>query len=507
MQTQLMPQTGGAPDTFSCSACGYSIPNTMPAGIRFPCPGCQAPLTSPGGGWSAEQAQQYQQWALQNANAAASLAHQNAVAQGAAVPHDDKRANFSLTSEQILVRDAQGRRLVIGSHVDESRRWALRAQDATNGTLVWESPRTLDFSMCPDRTRMGVRASILLVANAGHLHAFDVGSGRSLWNAALYSDVETLGDCDLPDELDVCFVTGVVVVHTKNERVTGIDAQTGSVLWQREADARPVAVGDFGLFLRWSDGIEVLDPRSGNAIAAHRGGGFDESAAFGGQIVVEAEQNGVAGFCLVEAQSGRLLSFSPAPGFDLGYGGEVCGRLGRFVVAQSTEKGNGYLYVVDPAAAPPKPGFFASLFGGAKPAHVARRVPGGSVVIDRLRTSDDAICIEAIPEQGGPTRVLVLDPQTLATRHDSGPIPFDESDARLTARGPFAAYVIPTSENHDSFELRVVWTANGQLAFSRNIGRYRALYFDDDGLVVHHDTSILLLCPNDGALIASYPHA
>src|SRR5690606_15983188 len=131
-----------------------------------------------------------------------------------------------------------------------------------------------------------------------------------------------------------------------------------------------------GLFLPWSDGIEVLDPRSGRALAVHRGD-FDEAAPLAGRIVLEGKQHDQEGFWLVDAQSGQLLSFSPAPGFDLGYGGEVCGMLGRFVIAQSTQSNNGWLYVIDPAAAPPKPGFFASLFGGAKPAHAARRVPGG----------------------------------------------------------------------------------------------------------------------------------
>ena len=99
----MNPQMGAAPQgipTFACPSCGYGVPNTMPAGIQFPCPGCQQVVTSPGGGWNAGQAAQYQAWALEHGNTAAALADAQA-------PQAEGRQNFSSTSNQITIVDPE----------------------------------------------------------------------------------------------------------------------------------------------------------------------------------------------------------------------------------------------------------------------------------------------------------------------------------------------------------------------------------------------------------------
>lgn len=495
----MNPQMGAAPQgipTFACPSCGYGVPNTMPAGIQFPCPGCQQVVTSPGGGWNAGQAAQYQAWALEHGNTAAALADAQA-------PQAEGRQNFSSTSNQITIVDPDGRRLIIGYHVDQSRQWAVRAQDARTGALAWESERTLHLSSCPDRGHMGVRAGLLLVAIGAQLLAFDSRSGRRVWTTNLGANPETRGDVDLPDEMDIRAVASVLVVRTTEENIVGVDAASGRVLWQHASDARLRHVGDLAVFLGYSDGIEVLEPTTGRVIASLRGD-FDEATTWGQLIALEMEHDDQDGFALVDPTTGQVQRFVPAGGIDFGWGGDCAGTVGRYLVAQATDKGVGYLHVIDPEAPLPKPGFFASLLGSKKPSHVGRKLPGPNVVVRKLRTTNDAICAE-VAVLDGPTHVWIIDPTSLSVRHDSGPLAFGETSPHLAARGPFAAYVVPTDQDKHAFELRVVLTQTGQPTFTRAIGRYNALYFDDQGVVVHYDTNILVLNPSDGAVLASYP--
>ncbi|MCA9633776.1 MAG: PQQ-binding-like beta-propeller repeat protein, partial [Myxococcales bacterium] len=219
--------------TFPCPSCGAAQPGSIPAGTPFPCWQCKHQLVAPAGsGPSAAQAAEYMNWALQHGNTAA------AQAAAQAPDRDPARANFSNTSEQVLIRTAQGRYLVMGSHVDASGGWCIRAQDVASGDIAWETPREYYFQSCPGLRHMGERAGVLFLAFGGSLTAWDADTGRKYWTTRLDREVYTRSDVNQGDSLDLWVLSGgTVVLRTEGvEEAIGLSLQNGQVLWRRPCE-------------------------------------------------------------------------------------------------------------------------------------------------------------------------------------------------------------------------------------------------------------------------------
>jgi len=104
---------------------------------------------------------------------------------------------------------------------------------------------------------------------------------------------------------------------------------------------------------------------------------------------------------------------------------------------------------------------------------------------------------------------VVLDPQTLQQRYDSGPLPYGEFTPHIEVGTDTMAYRVPTNDDGNEYELRVVQTATGQVIWTRNIGHWSGHYYartsQGERIVVYHDTDIVMLRPSDGAVLGGYP--
>ena len=502
----IQPQPHQSYASFACPSCNYAIPATIPAGMVFPCPMCQTPITAPqGSGPTADQAAEYQAWAMQHGNAAA------AVADAAAPVADPRRANFSSTSQQVLVRTRDGYYLVVGAHVDASHAWCLRAQNATSGELVWETPRQFEFATCPGTQEMGCRDGIIYLAVNGSIWAIDASNGHIYWQGRYPGRVMSHESMRGGDEMALYVVGGVVVVHVEdganNEGVVGLNGHDGGMLWQRYDEERvyvePTVQG--GLLIKYHNGCELLEPGTGAIIASLRDDDFGEAKAMGGFIMVAVDDYGDGeqeGVLLCDPANGKQLGFLAAPDIEVGtWAGEGACQLGHLIVATANASDGGRLYVIDPNN-PPRGGLRKK--AGC---YQARQIPGqGQLTFSNLQACADAICIDVGDYEGDVNRLLVLDPSTLAIRHDSGALPHDMSDSHFESMGSYVAYVVASNPDQSSYELRLVSTSSGQPLWSRPVGHWSGHYFTSDGyLAVYHDTDIELFHPGNGQVVAGYP--
>lgn len=498
--------------TFPCPHCGNQLPATVPAGMAFPCYKCGGQVTAPAGaGIDPAQAAQYTAWAMEHGNTAAALS----AAQGP--DQDPRRANFSPTSEQVLLHTPRGRALVLGSHVDQSQQWCLRAQDVASGEVAWETPRNLHLTTCPGLNHVALRGSFLFVRIQNQLLALDPETGRHYWSAQLAGEIETVAGLEQGDYLDLHLAQGAVVYRTTSDQVIGLDQQNGQQLWARENDNRLTALPNgAGVLLRYSDGVELVAP-SGQTLANLRGDGFEEGCVVGPYVVVRVEgyqgDSDDEGMLIVNGQTGEVVKYFSMPRVQGDTWGEHTTMVGSQLVFKA-ESGSGAtaLYVFDPQTTQQpstKPGFFASLFGGGKKSW-ARPLGGQAINAGSILATEDAIVALGHPPSGGEHRVVVLNPQTLQPRYDSGPLPFGEFVPCIAVGAQTMAYKVPQNEDQNEYELRVVNTTTGQVAWTRSMGHWVGHYYltpagGTEVLVLYHDTDILLLRPQDGAVLGGYP--
>ena len=493
---------------FPCPHCGQQVPGSIPAGTHFPCPWCKNMLVAPQA--SIEQmahAAAYVQHALEHGNTAAALADAQVA------PADSRRAQFSSTSNQVLVRDASRRYLVIGSHVDQSQQWCLRALDAQSGQLVWETQRTFAFHSCPGTQQMGSRDGMLFLFQQGVAYGIDAASGQILWQTRLHGNVQTVAGIPDGDEMAFVCADRVAVLRTedqyRNEHIIAIDCANGQTLWHREGDQKVQLAGNGLLLIKHSDGAEVVQLRTGQTVANVRGD-FADAQVVGPYVAVKADDYGEGdqtGMLLIDPATGNPVRFLPAAGIEVGtWDDDAACMLGQYIIAKSEANDGGRLMVIDPQQSPPKPGFFAKLFGGGGGGgFVGKRLDGPNRSFRKIAVSTDAVCLEVNTWDGDDFRFLVIDPMTMQVRHDSGKLPFDESDSFYEVFGTFVAYVVQADEDRNR-ELRVVETTGGRVVWTRPIGRWSSHWFTPEGLlVVYHDTDIEVFNPADGQVVAGYP--
>ncbi|MGE0328888.1 MAG: PQQ-binding-like beta-propeller repeat protein, partial [Polyangiaceae bacterium] len=351
--------------TFPCPSCGAAQPGSIPAGTPFPCWQCKHQLVAPAGsGPTAAQAAEYMNWALQHGNTAAAQADAQAPNQ------DSARGNFSTTSEQVLIRTAQGRYLVMGSHVDASGQWCIRAQDVASGDIAWETPRNYYFQSCPGLNHLAQRAGVLFLAQSGKLTAWDAESGRMYWNTQLGQEVETRSDMERGDYLDLHVLGSTVVVRTKQEEAIGLSLQNGQVLWRKPCNGRLQSTGSL-VVIHSEDGVELVSP-GGQAAARfdESAGKFGSAVAVGEYVVIQVDDhNGFEddeGLLILAAQTGQALNYFSTPKLNEDHYAEHTAILGgQIAYLASTVFGVSLLYLLDPKGTPPSttPGFIANFFG------------------------------------------------------------------------------------------------------------------------------------------------
>ncbi|MCA9643251.1 MAG: PQQ-binding-like beta-propeller repeat protein [Polyangiaceae bacterium] len=498
--------------TFPCPSCGAAQPGSIPAGTPFPCWQCKHQLVAPAGsGPTAAQAAEYMNWALQHGNTAAAQAAAQAPAQ------DPARANFSNTSEQVLIRTAQGRYLIMGSHVDASGQWCIRAQDAASGAIAWETPREYYFQSCPGLNQLGERGGVLFLAQSGTLTAWDAETGRMYWKSQLGQEVETRSDIEHGDYLDLMLLSGgTVVLRTTQEEAMGVSLQNGQVLWRRPCDSRLQTTGSLAV-LRSEDGVELIDAQGQVAARFERSSGARGAVVAGGYVAVNVDSyNGVdgdEGLLILNGENGQVLNYFSTPKLNPDIWGDHTALVaGQLAYLASTNFGVSMLYLFDPRSQAPstEPGFFAKFFGGQRKCW-AREFTGPKLNLNHMKATQDTLVVSGNDPNGGPWQLIAYEPSGLSIRHQSGPLPFDESDAYEAVGQQYFAYRVAANSELNRYELRVVHSASGQ-QWTKEIEYWRAHYFVQaangaEHLVVYHDTSISVFNAQDGSLVGGYPKA
>jgi outer membrane protein assembly factor BamB len=464
---------------------------------------CQAPIVAPAtSGVSAADAASYQAWALEHGNTAA------AIADAGAPTADPSRSNFASTSYQSLIHTPDGRDLVVGTQVDANGNWAIRAQELISGQIAWETPYTYYFSQCPGMREVALREGVLYIAAERRLRAFDPNTGRQAWDVAIPTGPESEYFQINGDEMRLVSTGGVALLTTSDDQWLAFAVQDGRLLWQRESEGRARVAPGVGFWLPCDEGIELVG-LNGEVLVSYSGDDYGDACVAGPYVVLECEKspegNDDRGVLLINLLSGAKERFISAPEIEVDEGDRSVQACGGLLLAG--QSGTGGLYRLDPKGPPPKngPGFFGKLLGHTHTKPWAAST--GKDMLQVLRASQDALCVEVSPPEGGARSIRVIDPQTLAVRYDSGPLPHDAWNVPLIAAGPCMVYVIPTDENGQGNDVICIHTTTGNELWRKPIGHYSGLAWSGERVLVQYDTNILLLSPMDGAVIGSYPAA
>jgi outer membrane protein assembly factor BamB len=484
--------------TFPCPSCGTAFPATMPAGLRIPCPTCRTTFTVPDhGGWSADQAQAYQAWAMVQGNTAAALSDQTA-------PSAANRL-FASTSNPVLCLDGAGRHLAIGAQVSREHGWWLRAVDVATGAVRWDALAGSHFRTSPGREAICARSGRIYLAHEGQLVAIDAERGDVRWRTPLgerlASDIDRVpaqGDELELYELGAPGERVVLVARTRDERLVALDRDAGHALWSRTGAGRSDPAAG-AVLVRSDQGIELVRPRDGVRQAFFPRGGFDDAWPVAGLVVMKADDYGDAeqsGVLFVDPSDGHAISFHPAEDADLSTPPVELG--GKVLVRVSSNSGDSLL-AIEPGRAAAKPGLFARLFGGGKAA--MRALPWKQHSVDALHVVGDALFVEAGSFEGV-RRVAVLDGATLAVRHDSGPLP----DGHTPGIRPGVVCAYSACREHGTpHELRAVAPATGQIAWTRQLPDLQEVAYAGDVIALWSDGRAELVDPVSGRTRGGLP--
>ncbi len=479
--------------SFPCPKCGGALPATMAAGMVIPCPLCQQQIVVPaGGGPTAAQAAQYQQWAMQHGNTAAALHDQQARAQHAP---DAPTSLFASTSTTVLVEDGAGGVIAVGSQVSPDGSWHVRGVDPSTRQVRWEAMHGSHFQTCPEARSICGRSGRIYVAHQGVLTSIDGPSGRVLWQARLSGRVDT--DVDqapvVGDETDLREVTTpqgvVIVIKTEDDVVCGFDRETGAALWRRRSESHPQSDGTSLFIVEEFRKLDLVNPRDGQTLARF---GTTEGVLLPGALVINAEDRGDEdqdGVALIDAATGQERWFVAAESVNLDLGVPLVG--GELLVPINGTSGTALL-PVSPTGAAPKKGFFAKLFGGGA---ATRALPWPKHNVSAMWAVGDALVID-VNSWEGVRRIAVLDPRSMTVRHDSGVIP--DGVAPGVRLGPgLVAYSY--GESNGAKTMRMVDVASGAVRWERTFEDLDEVAFRAGHLALRTDGApIELLDPATG---------
>lgn len=469
--------------SFPCPQCGGALPATMAAGMVVPCPLCQQQIVVPaGGGPSAAQAAAYQAWALQHGNTAAAMHDQQARAQ---VPGAGPSL-FASTASVVVVEDGAGGLVAVGAQVGGDGRWHVRGVDPGSRQVRWEAMHGSHFQTCPEVRSMCGRGGRIYVAHQGVLTAIDGPTGRGLWQARLSARiaVDVDGAALAGDETDLREVLtahgGVVVVKTEDDALSAFDRDSGQALWQRRCEGHPQTDGR-ALFVcaEWHQ-YELLDPRSGQAVARFEA---SDGVLVPGALVLAVSDRGPDdqdGVALVDLATGQERWFVAAESVDLDQGVAIVG--GEVLVPINGSAGTEILPVA-PTGAAPKKGFFARLFGGGGGAGT-RSLPWSKHNVSALWGHGDAIVIDA-KDWDGHRRIAVVEPRSMTVRHDSGIIADGVAPGVRLGPGGQVAYAF--GESNGPKTLRLVDVPSGGVRWERQLDDLDEVAFRAGQLVLRTD--------------------
>jgi hypothetical protein len=372
----------------------------MAAGMVIPCPLCQQRIAVPsGGGPTAAQAAQYQQWHMQHAYTQAAVMDQQA---GGGL--------FPNAATPVIV-EVGGALVVVGPQVDASGRWHLRGVDPGTRQVRWEVGHGLPYRTPPEVRSIVARDGRIYVAHEGVLVAIDGASGRGLWQARLSQRICRDSDAEpiYGDGTELREVGGAVIVKTEDDVLHAFARDTGVPLWQRKIEQHAQVHGNV-LHVRCAyRHYELVNPLDGRTAARFA---VSDAVLTPAGLVTAPDEGDKKGVALVDPATGQERWFvSVDMGLRLNEGVAVAGDellvpfdTGSAVVLMP-------IRIADGAA---RKSFFGRLFGGTP---ATRSLPWKDS-LDGLWTVGGALAVCMQLEEG--KRFALLDPRTMAVRHDSG---------------------------------------------------------------------------------------
>lgn len=502
--------------TFACQSCGGELPKTMPKGLIFPCPYCQAKIESPGSDITAADAAKYQAWAMEHGAAAASLADQQYREQ-----HDPANTVFASVSTIVGVV-VGGASYFLGSQAAADGSWSLRMVDGTSRQVVWESLAGSRWANPPDEQKIAIRGDRLFVAVQGQLHCLELSSGRVFWSTPIMSAVETSpdlahqGDEMMLYDFPVAQGEGAVAAYFESGSIAAWARDTGRPLWSQHWDsptvhhvpnvgvivddrttAAVIRVFDGAELARWTDdnlpdGVFV----DGNRIALH--------------VQVEVKDFDQDRVRILDAGTMQVIADHYVKGANFN---EPPAFVGQRLLTPIDALSGSTFHVVDPAATPKEPGFFARLFGGLGSGATHNKLAVPKMRIERIVPAGALVFFDLRPMDGDGRRLIGLDANTLEPRFDSGPLseePTTMDSQQVQTDGRVAVYVTAPGGDDDACELRAVDCATGQERWRQAIGDWNIHYVMGEHLVVNHhpegaNHTVSVFSLADGTLTARCP--
>jgi hypothetical protein len=403
---------------------------------------------------------------------------------------------FASTSNSVWIDDGSGRVLALGAQVSESRGWCMRAIDPTTQAVRWEALQGSHFEFCPETHAICARGGRVYIGHEGQLYAIEAQSGRVLWKSRLSARMTSDPDAArlVGDEANLREIGPVILVGTENDRVTAYDRESGAALWQRPVYSKPKTDGSLLLVNESAGKCHWVDPRTGEAKRAFCG----DARIVAGGIALAVDDRGPeqdeSGVAFVDGKTGAERWFVRVGDVDLDPGCVCVG--GELLVPIQADMGHS-LFPIDPHRPPEPKGFFARLFSGGP---TTRALPWAKHHLEAMFSLGDALVVAVRSLQGVP-RFAVLDPKTLAVRHDSGEIG-DGVAPGLRIGSKLIAYSF--GESNGPKTLRMVDPANGRQLWERTFDDLDEVAFRGTVLALRTSGAPLqLLEPTTGRTLAS----
>jgi outer membrane protein assembly factor BamB len=389
--------------------------------------------------------------------------------------------------------------LFVGPHTPDGQPPRLRAIDASQNQVLWETLQGQSWVANVTAGGMTTSANNLYVASNRGLVALDISTGSRKWGMQLSDNVaEREGPLGRTAAVYDPFPPqgrGAILVMTIDHTIYSLDRDTGQVLWSTQKECELTSLDGHGAVVA-SYGFpyvkaDIFNPAYAQPVATVRGS--DWSADIGtvhtaGPMMLLATDDfpgdGDQGAAVVDATNGRLVFYEPVE--------DLCEDVVPAAMAQrvffAADDGR-KLYVGPGSMLIPSPaqnfGVVGILAAGPTLVLLLRKLSGSSV-----------------------RRVVGIDPVTLQFRFDCGELgtePDDDFPKQLQTDGYSCVFVASPNDNSSDCELRSVDTTSGRTLWTRKVGEWHAHTFVQGHVVVRTRDHIEVLEAPTGKPVAKFP--
>jgi outer membrane protein assembly factor BamB len=214
----------------------------------------------------------------------------------------DPALNYGYAASPAVTADA------VIVQFDQEKRGTLMALRATDGTVVWQTPREVTSSWSSPVVVQDGKHWIVLAQGDPVLAAYDAASGSLLWTAP-----DQMGE-NAPSP---AYAAGRAVASNQNLSLSTVDVLTGKLIWDTYDDfpdvSSPLATADIVLMAASYGVVTCLDAAAGGVLWREQfPKGFYASPILAGGRLYLVDRTGVAR--IFKADRTKQLLGSPALG-------------------------------------------------------------------------------------------------------------------------------------------------------------------------------------------------